>query len=134
MGARNMREFQNKVLRNVLLSVFQLPAPSFFGDTRFNVFHRIISALNVLWFYIFHDPVCSITTSAEVFFVMYCTCKYFHCTIHYMRATYITKVKCSAVKEHTRAMRDKTPFGRPGTTRKIMKLYNHTTLHTLLIM
>jgi len=50
-----------------------------------------------------------------------------------MRATYSTKVKYSAVKIHTGAMHDKFPFGRPGTTHKIMKLYNHNTLHTLLI-
>jgi len=49
-----MGEFQNKVLGKDLLSVFQLPAPSFFfRDTRFDILHCITSALNVLWFYIF---------------------------------------------------------------------------------
>jgi len=38
------------------------------------------------------------------------------------------------VKRHTRAMHDKTPLDRRGTKRKIMNLYNHNTLHTLLIM
>jgi len=47
----NMGEFQNKVLRKVLLSVFQLPTPSFSRDKLFDVFHFTISALNVPWFY-----------------------------------------------------------------------------------
>ena len=75
-----MGEFQNKVLRKVLLSVFQLPALFFvsfcffFRDTRFDVFHCIISALNVLWFYIFmilsvvsqHPPKCVSSCIARV--------------------------------------------------------------------
>jgi hypothetical protein len=54
MGDRNMGVFQNTVLRKVLLSVFQLPTPFFFfRDTRLDVLHIFINALNVLCFHIF---------------------------------------------------------------------------------
>jgi hypothetical protein len=74
MGDRNMGKLQKKVMRKVLLSVFQLPAPSFFRDTRFYAFRCIISALNVLWFYVFmilvvvsqHPPKCVSSCIARV--------------------------------------------------------------------
>jgi hypothetical protein len=127
-------EFQNKVLRKVLLSVFQLPTLFFFtrhAFRRLSLYHQRLKCTVVLHF---HDRICCITTSAEMCFIMYCTCMSFHGTIYYMRAMYSTKAKSSAVKKHTRAMHDKLPLSRRGTTHKIMELYNHNTLQTPLIV
>jgi hypothetical protein len=133
MGDPNMGVFQNTVLRKVLLSVFQLPTNLFFfRDTRFDVFPIVIGALNVLCFYIFiilsavsqHPPKSapSCVARACLFTALFIMC-----------ATYSTKAKCGAVNERTLTMHDETPFGSRDTIHKIVKLYSHNVLQTLMI-
>jgi hypothetical protein len=128
-----MGEFHNKILRNVLLSVSQLPAPSFFKDKRFYVFHCIISALNVPCFYNFmivsvvsqHPPCVSSRISCACVF----TALFIICVQRIVQRRSVVQWKNIRVQCMIKPL-----FGRRGATNKTMKLCNHNTLQTLLIV
>jgi hypothetical protein len=69
-------------------SVEYIPtASSFFAKNSFRPISRYHQCRYCILVLKFHAPICCITTSAETCLIMYCTCMYFHCTIHCKRAS-----------------------------------------------